>query len=213
MWVVGGVRWILSLSAGAVLALGCGDTPPEPVSMELAPQVSGEARVDQSPSHGGQTVAVGGHVLEVVVHEGGQVYAYPPADEDLDDDVTVIAAVPTAGGVRRVPLRWHAGEARFQGRLRRVEVTPGPVEVTVEVGGHTHQSEVHIDLAPAINVRVEAPARTRVDHRVTVETPMIVLEGPRVRVRGKHKHRKHRMRGKHRVRGGHGGGIDIRIGH
>lgn len=203
----------LLLVFSLIAAFGCGEDEaestilvPEPPAVDEAPLNS-----DLDREHSGQPIEVGGHDLEVLVHESGQVYVYPQ-DREIDAASLVVEVPLASGSTRRLPLRWNATEVRFEGRLRRARVAPGPVVVVLEHQRQRYRSDVSVLLAPAIDVRVDVRRPSPPSAVVEVHAPHPVVE-----VRGKHKYRrrgrgKHRMRGKYRVRGhGRGGRLDIRI--
>lgn len=186
------------------------------------------------PAHGGTVVLAGAQPVEVVPHASGEVHAYvvgapPPAGAEL------AVTVPVREGVRTVELEWNPTTVRFEGRVRRVEVVPGPVDVVYVTGGTRwvgHAPTVIVSpavvVAPAaIEVEVDAPREVVVVPPsprviVTPPSPRVVFTPPRphvvitqpavqLEVRGKHrKHRKHRGRGHGRGHGGHGR-ADVRV--
>lgn len=142
---------------------------------EVAVEVSAE------PEHGGTVVVAGQYPVEVVPHASGQVYAYVLGDAGPPPgDVELTIEVPVAGRStgRPVRMRWNGRRGRYEGRVRRVEIVEGPIDVLIVVGGVDYHGHVDVCvLLPAIEVHV-------VEHR------------------GKWKH-KHK--GKHRGHGwGHG---------
>src|SRR5690606_10315330 len=85
-------------------------------------------------SHGGTVVLAGVQPVEVVPHASGEVHAYvvgapPPPGAEL------AVTVPVREGVRTVELEWNPATVRFEGRVRRVEVVPGPIDVVYVTGG------------------------------------------------------------------------------
>lgn len=147
-----------------------------PSAEVVAPQVEVEA------AHGGSIAMAGPHAVEVVAHESGQVYAYPPSTVATPAEAKLNVAVPVKGGgePRSVAMRWAPAKSRYEGSVRRVEIEPGPIAVHYIVDDHLYECEVVlIALAPAI----------------VVETPVVVY--------GKHKkHKKHKHH-KHKGRGGY----------
>lgn len=186
-------RWWIGLMALAAasggIACGSDDEPEETVAVEGAPTVEEEAAASAEPEHGGTVVAAGRYPVEVVPHASGEVYAYvlgdpPPADLELTVEVPV--AGRSTG--RPVRMRWNARQGRFEGRVRRVEIVEGPIDVLVVVGGAEYHGHVDVCvILPAIEVHV-------IEH---------------------HHHGKHKHKHKHRGHGwghgrGHGGVIHIR---
>ena len=158
--------------------------------------------VDVAPSHGGTVVLAGAHPVEVVPHASGHVYAYVSGDAPPPPAGTELAVVvPVTGGVRTVELEWDGGERRWAGRVRRVEIVPGPVDVVLVAGGSRWVGHATtIVVLPAIVVATVAPPPPAV----------VVIEHDR----GKHrKHRKHRGRGRGHAYGHGGRDVEIRIGH
>lgn len=131
--------------------------------------------IDVEPAHGGTVVAAGPHPVEVVAHRSGEVYAHVLGDAPPPRDVELTVGVPLRGRAtpRPVRLRWDPRESRYEGRVRRLEIVPGPVDVTLVVAGVVYVG--HVD--------------------VIVVAPAIVV--PVVEVRGKHK-----WKGKHGHRRG-----------
>lgn len=173
-----GLVWAL-LAAGAVG--GCGSEDEE----ETVPAASeSPAVVEVAPEHGGTVVVADTYPIEVEPHASGQVYAYVLGDAPPPPDrVELTIEVPVAGRStgRPVRMRWNAREHRYEGRVRRVEIVEGPIDVLIVVDGVEHHGHVDVCiLFPAIDV-------------------VIVEE----RWHGKHKH-------KHRGHRGHGGVIHIR---
>ena len=189
------MRVVLTLVLGASL-LACGEEPPEVVAVASPPTVAAAppATVQLAPSHGGSAVAAGPYAFEVVPHASGEVHAYVPPGVEPPPGAELRVDVPVEGRDRKRPvrLRWDAEKSRYEGRVRRVTIAPGPVDVHYTVHEQVYVGSVTIlVIAPAIEVHVDAP---------------------RVRVRHKHKHKHHMgMRHKHRRR--HHGGIEIEIGH
>ena len=221
---------IMAVSAALGLACGSEETVelvPEPPQVDEEPAPLAQAELE----HTGHPAVVGGHDVEILVHESGEVYVLPQ-DPELAGATLVVEVPLRSGATRRIPLRWDAEVGRFEGRLRRVQPVAGPAVIVLEEGGNRFETEVAVRLAPSIEVHVAAPAtpavrveapRPRAVVEVHAPTPRVEIHAPaprvevhapapRVQIRGKHKYRKHRSRGRVRVRG-HGphGRVDVRI--
>ncbi len=184
---------------GASLLLGCEEAPP-PVPATNAPAVAASpgaapaptaaVAADLEPTHGGTIVSAGPHPIEVVPHASGQVRAYLPPGVEPPAEAELRVEVPVEGRSRPRPvrLRWDADAGRYDGRVRRVQIVPGPVVVHYEVHGEVYVAHAPtVVIAPAIEVHVTGGERRK--HR---------------------KHRKHHRRRKHRgMRQKHRGGISI----
>ena len=187
---------IASVTCVVIGAIACGSEPTEvaiapmaaPGVVVSAPGVATAPGVAVAPAHGGTVVLAGEHPVEVVPHADGHVYAYVLGDEPPPPRGTEIeVVVPISGGVRTVELAWDGRERRWAGRVRRVEIVPGPIEVVLVVGDSRW-----VGYGPTI---VVLPA-------IVVAPSVVVVE------RGRGKHRKHR---KHRGRRGRD--LEIRWGH
>ncbi len=160
----------------AALLLGCGseaevEVTPEPVAQPAVVEAPGQP--PPRSRHNGTVVMAGRHPVEVVPHRSGEVYAYMPEGAPPPSDVNLTVTVPVRGRAsgRPVPMQWNPRRERYEGRVRRLEIVEGPVDVVLVVAGVEYVGHVDvIVIAPAIAVVV-------VDHH------------------GKHKH-KHK-RGKH----------------
>jgi hypothetical protein len=206
--IVASTRAIAAASVVCIVAgaIACGEEPAETVVIEpaaaeaapvVAPATAEETVVPPPPprtvgatatgaSHGGTVVVAGEHDVEVVPHASGEVYAYVLGDPPVAADTELTVVVPVTGGTRTVVLEWAPGESRWEGRVRRVEIVPGPVDVILVVGGTRWLGHATtIVVLPAIVVVEPSPV-------------VVVTHG---------KHRKHR---KHR---GHGHGHGHRHGH
>lgn len=143
-----------------------------PETVVVPPPVKVEAE------HDGTVVLAGDYPVEVVPHASGQVYAYVLGDAPPPSDVELTIEVPVARRAtgRPVRMRWNPRRGRYEGRVRRVEIVEGPIDVLIVVGGIEYHGHVEVCvLFPAIEVRTV--------HR-----------------RGKYKH-KHKHKHKHRRRG------------
>jgi len=196
--------------AAILVSTGCGEEEAEAtITVESEPtEVSIEA---PPPAHEGTVVMAEDVPVEVVTHESGEVYAYVRAEEaPAPERLSLTVEVPVRGrrSGRPVRLIWNERAGRWEGRVRRVEIVPGPVDVVVVLDGEPLRGHADvIVVAPAVDVRVHAP-RTE----VRVERPVVEVRGPRGKV--KHKHRRRgrgwgfgRHRRKHRGRGG----VEVRI--
>lgn len=183
--------WAIPL--GLTALLGCGSDEEEPATVTVT---ADEAPIDESgprtvvasvePQHDGTVVMTGDYPVEVVAHESGQVYAYVHGDAPPPGDVRLTVEVPVEGrsSGRPVLMTWNPRNHRWEGRVRRLTVVPGPLDVRLVVGGVAYHGLVEtIVVAPVVEVHVH--------------------EGRR---KHKHKHRGHGRR-KHRGRGG----IEIRL--
>lgn len=189
-------------SAGCLVvgALACGrevvgvspmGSAPAVAVVAAEPEVAPATAVHVEPAHGGTVVLAGTYPVEVVPHQSGQVYAYVLGDAPPPPDGTELSVVvPVTGGVRTVELTWAAGETRWEGRVRRAEIVPGPIDVVLVTGGSRWVGHVAtIVVLPAI---VVAPVAV-----VPARPAVIVVEHDR----GKHrKRRKHRGHGDVRIR-------------
>lgn len=142
---------IVAISLCALL-FGCGaDTPPEASTNPSAPATPGPGIA----KHGGSVVRVGPHPVEVVTHASGQVYAYVEADIPVPQDGEMKVEVPVRGGRRPIDLRWSAARHRYEGRVLRETIIPGPVHVTYVIHGLTLVAVIPVCIiAPAIAVSV-----------------------------------------------------------
>ena len=161
------------------------DAPPPMASVPSA--IGGESKLP--PAHGGKVVDVGRYPMEVTAHRSGQVYAYARTEMPAPDEAEVLVKVSTERGPRPVRLHWVAASRRFEGRLRRVEVVPGPIEVSLFTSGVRLVGFVEITVvAPAVDVHIVEPTVHVVHH-------------------GKHKHKHRRKHRRHR----HGHEYRVRI--
>jgi hypothetical protein len=190
------------VALSAVGWLGCGSDEETSVEITAAadeappPDETGEPAAavvieDMEPEHDGTLVAAGPYPVEVVAHESGEVYAHVRGDAPPPADVVLTVDVPVERRRSGRPVRmiWNPRNERWEGRVRRLEVVPGPLDVHITVGGVEHHGHVDvIVVAPVVEVRVDTPRRRRRKH--------------------KHKHRR-----KHRRGHGHGrhGGVEIRF--
>src|SRR5690606_22901642 len=89
-------------------------------------------------------------------HASGQVYAYVLGDAPPAAEVELTIEVPVARRAtgRPVRMRWNPRRGRYEGRVRRVEIVEGPIEVRIVVGGFEYHGGVDVYvLLPAIEVR------------------------------------------------------------
>lgn len=170
----------IGLMAVAIYACGSDEEdPPVTVASGTTPEVVRAGSAE--PEHGGTVVAAGRYPVEVVPHSSGQVYAYVLGDAPPADGVELTIEVPVAGRStgRPVRMRWNARRDRWEGRVRRVEIVEGPIDVLIVVGGVDYHGHADVCvLFPAIEVEI-------------------------IEYRGKHKHKhkhKHRGRGRHVIR-------------
>ncbi len=169
----------IGIMAFALCACGAeSEDSPVPVASETTVEEVAAPVVHAEPEHGGTVVVAGHYPVEVVPHASGQVYAYVLGDAPPPDGVELTIEVPVAGRStgRPVRMRWNARRDRWEGRVRRVEIVEGPIDVLIVVGGVDYHGHVDVCvLFPAIEVEI-------------------------IEYRGKHKH-KHKH--KHRGRRGH----------
>lgn len=116
-----------------------------------------EPEVVVGPKSGGTVIAAGPYAVEVVPHASGQVHAYVLGDPPPPNTVELTVKVPVVGRStgRPVRLRWSPRHQRYEGRVRRVEIIEGPLEVLLVVEGVEYHGRVDVFvLFPAIEVRV-----------------------------------------------------------
>lgn len=169
--------WAVTVLFGALAGCGSDEETTVTVAADEAPAEVVVASVD--PEHDGTVVMAGEYPVEVVAHESGQVYAYVLGDELPPDDVELTIEVPVERRQtgRPVIMRWDARQSRWEGRVRRLTIVPGAIDVHIVIGGAEYHGFVdHCVVAPAIEVHVHERGRRKHKH--------------------KHKHnRKHRRRG------------------
>src|SRR5262249_3712118 len=145
------------------------------------------------PIHGGTVVPVGQHPVEVVANSRGEVRAYvrsphPPVPQDT----RMMVHVPDAQGARhQVRLVWGPSGGAYVGRARRVEIAPGPLDVSMVVDGERYAAsapsyvivqapplppEEVVEVPDEEPVLVQRPQPTVVVQR---PQPQIVVERPR----------------------------------
>ncbi|MFK7989672.1 MAG: hypothetical protein AB8I08_26880 [Sandaracinaceae bacterium] len=122
---------------------GCGETatPTEPTaeSPGVQPIGAGEAADLPSAPHGGSTLQVGPHLVEVLFFEDGSLHAWMLGhDVPRASALQLQADAPTVDGVRGVPLAWNPEEARFEGQAD-AGAAVGRFELRLEVAGQTHR--------------------------------------------------------------------------
>lgn len=174
----------------AVLILGGACGQPEEETVDIAP--IGEptstaviaAAAPPEPLHGGTVLLAGERPIEIVADEGGTFDAYylgdaPPAPQDA----RITIRVPDADGqTRPVLLTWNPGEARYTGRLRGARPAPGPIELTLVLGGETVRASaptfVFVTPTAAAPVVVEAPSAPHVVVEAPAPPPSVVVEAP-----------------------------------
>ncbi len=143
----------------ALAVSGCGSDEDETIEVAAAsPEEVAAASVE--PEHEGTVVAAGRYPVEVVPHASGEVYAYVLGDAPPPGEVEITVRVPVAGRStgRPVRLRWSPRQHRYEGRVRRVEIVEGPVDVVVVVGGVEYTGHVDVCvLLPAIVIEVVEP--------------------------------------------------------
>lgn len=195
----------------ATLLLGCGADDEEDLTVAVESEPGTVSIEAPPPAHEGTVVMADDVPVEVVTHESGEVYAYVRAEEPpAPDRLGLTVSVPVRGRASGRPVRmvWNERDLRWEGRVRRVEIVPGPVEVVVQLDGEPLRGHADIIVvAPAVHVTVERPAAR----------PRTVIEV--VEPRGKVKHRRGhgwgrgrvRVRGKHRRKHRRRGGVEIRF--
>lgn len=179
-------RWCRTWLFGIAL-FGCGSgSESETVTVAQSADVEVEEVADDAPEtvvaeprRGGTVVVAGRYPVEVTPHRSGQVYAYVLGDPPPPDRVELTVQVPVAGRStgRPVRLTWNPARRRYEGRVRRVEIVEGPLDVVIVVDGAEYRGSVDVYvLFPAVEVQV-------------------------IEVRGRGKF-KRKGKGKHRRRGG-----------
>jgi hypothetical protein len=148
------MRWTTTVLLVALMRCGSEETS-STVSVEGAPPP--QVVVDAEPEHGGTVVAAGRYPVEVVAHRSGEVYAYALGDAPPPGEVEMTVSVPVRG--RRTPrpvlMQWNPRESRYVGRVRSVEIEPGPCHVELAVGGVAYVGHAPVIIvAPAVEVIV-----------------------------------------------------------
>src|SRR5690606_21601525 len=141
-------RWIW-IGLLTFTAAGCGsDEDDAVVTVSDPPTAVADvvAEVSAEPEHGGTVVVAGQYPVEVVPHASGQVYAYVLGEAPPPAEVELTIEVPVAGRStgRPVRMRWNPRRARYEGRVRRVEIVEGPIDVLIVVGGVEYHGHVDI---------------------------------------------------------------------
>src|SRR6188768_1339785 len=97
---------------------------------------------------GGSVASAGDLSVEVALHEGGSIEALVSDVKGLaiDEGVKLSALVQAAGGAsEKVELAYMPARARFEGHAKAgVELAPGPVAISVEVGGKVHSCNLGV---------------------------------------------------------------------
>ena len=197
---------LASVACLVVGAVACSSDPPVGGEVTLGPVGSAPVEIavpdDVAPAHEGTIVMAGSYPVEVVPHASGEVYAYVLGDPLPSDGTEIAVVVPVVGGARTVELTWDAGDARWAGRVRRVEIIPGPIDVVLVAGGARWLGHsTTFVLLPAIIVVAPSPV-------VVAPSPVVVVQ-PVYEFEGKH--RGHG--GWHGHGHGHGHGIGIHLPH
>jgi len=114
-----------------------------------APAASAELKaVLPRPRIGGSVASAGDLSVEVALHEGGSIEALVSDVKGLaiDEGVKLSALVQAAGGAsEKVELAYMPARARFEGHAKAgVELAPGPVAISVEVGGKVHSCNLGV---------------------------------------------------------------------
>jgi len=97
---------------------------------------------------GGSVASAGDLSVEVALHEGGRVEALVSDAKGLliNEGVKLSALVQAAGGAsEKVELSFVPARARFEGHSKAgVELAPGPVAISVEVGGKVQSCKLGV---------------------------------------------------------------------
>ena len=114
-----------------------------------APTASAELRaVLPPPRIGGSVASAGDLSVEVALHEGGSIEALVSDVKGLaiDEGVKLSALVQAAGGAsEKIELAFVPARARFAGHSKAgVELVPGPVAISVELGGKVHSCKLGV---------------------------------------------------------------------
>ncbi len=167
---------VLLLSAG-----GCGgqddaqanlepvaDPPPEEATAQVALPVPGA----QVAAHGGTILTAGDKPIEVVADEDGTIEAYyagnaPPQPQSGS---FVVRVPDTAGQIRPVSLTWDPDKGSYRGQLRGAAPVPGPLDITLTLGGQTYRAS-----APTFVV-LEPAARATLARHPRRAAPSSVVE-------------------------------------
>ncbi len=126
-------------------------------SAKVETEATATARL--APRFGGSVVLVGDHAVELVLHRSGKIQAQVRTaggelvTDAMDAKLGVVAS-GTASVRPKVELAWSAPQACFAGEATGgVELVPGPVDVSLEIGGKVAQAtlaEVALVVDPAI---------------------------------------------------------------
>src|SRR6187551_834251 len=114
-----------------------------------APTASAELKaVLPRPRIGGSVASAGDLSVEVAFHEGGIIEALVSDVKGLpiNEGVKLSALVQAAGGAsEKVELSFVPARARFEGHSKAgVELAPGPVAISVEVGGKVQSCKLGV---------------------------------------------------------------------
>ncbi len=117
--------------------------------LRSAPAASAELKaVLPRPRIGGSVASAGELSVEVAFHEGGLIEALVSDVKGLaiDEGVKLSALVQVAGGAsEKIELGFVPARARFEGHSKAgVELAPGPVAISVEVGGKLHSCKLGV---------------------------------------------------------------------
>jgi hypothetical protein len=121
---------------------GAGETPAPTVEAKVTGKASAAAAIDGAIAAeiGGHLVAIGDHVVEVLVHRQGLVEAtVRTSDGKVVSPATIEVAArlhATGGAKPQVKLSWDPLHARFRGRAGAgVELGLGPIEWMLTIDG------------------------------------------------------------------------------
>jgi len=114
-----------------------------------APVASSEVKaVLARPRIGGGVIGAGDLSLELALHEGGLIEALVVDGKGqlVNEGVKLSALVHTAGSAtEKVALTLVPARGRFEGHTKGdIELAPGPVTISLEVGGQQRQSQLNV---------------------------------------------------------------------
>jgi hypothetical protein len=126
-----------------------GSAPQAAASADVAARASAATSAAITPAQariGGQVVVAGNHSVELLIHQAGLVEAVvsDASGQPVSDGVGV-SLVASAGGQARenIALAFSAPRARFEGQAKAgVSLAPGPLELTLSVGGKPVQAKL-----------------------------------------------------------------------